>query len=267
MLSSNDLRRRGDRPLLMGILNVTPDSFSDGGQHFATEAAVEHAFRLVDEGADMIDIGGESTRPGATPVPAAEELARLLPVIDRLSDSIGVPLSVDTMKASVARACVEHGVDVVNDVSGFSDPDMVSVVAELQVPLVVMSSYGDPSTFKTRMIPGDAVVYMRSELERLIGVARSAGIRDDMIVTDPGIGFGTNPEQGMALVDHASEFTFDGRYPVLIGPSRKRFLSTFYPEEDPDTATAQVCLRASEAGADILRIHAPGRVKGFFDGF
>ena len=264
MLNAGSLRRRGDRPLLMGILNVTPDSFSDGGLHSTVESAVAHAHRLADEGADIIDVGGESTRPGASPVSEAEELARVLPVLDEIVSTMDVPVSVDTMKASVARACVEHGASVVNDVSGLRDPRMASTVADLCVPVVLMSSYGDPSTFKTSFIPGDAVAYMRSELRRLVDTALAAGVREDMVVTDPGIGFGTSPEQGMELVDNASEFSF-GRFPVLIGPSRKRFLSVYYQEDDPDSATAKACLRASEAGADILRVHAPGRVKGFIE--
>ena len=255
--------RAGGRPHVMGILNVTPDSFSDGGRYVSPAEAVEHALRMVDEGADIIDIGGESTRPGAVPVSADEELARLIPVLRELIPCIGVPVSVDTMKASVARECVSMGVSIINDVSSLADPDMAVVAAESDVPIVLMSSYGNPSTFRTDFIPGDAVVYAKNVLCRLIDVAHGAGVRDDMIVTDPGAGFGTDPAQAMELLRGSSEFSF-GRYPVLGGPSRKRFLRHEYPELDPDSATAEACRVAAANGADILRVHAPGRVSGLF---
>jgi dihydropteroate synthase len=247
----------------MGVLNVTPDSFSDGGRHVSPSDAVEHALRMVDEGADIIDIGGESTRPGAEPVPEDKELARLIPVLRELIPSIGVPVSVDTMKASVARECVSMGVSIINDVSSLSDPGMATVAAESCVPIVLMSSYGTPSTFRTDFIPGDAVAYTRDVLGRLVSEAREAGVRDDMIITDPGVGFGTDPSQAMELLRNSSEFSF-GKYPVLVGPSRKRFLRTEYPELDPDSATAEACRTAVESGADILRVHVPGRVYGLF---
>jgi len=219
---------------------------------------------MVDEGADIIDIGGESTRPGAIPVPAEEEMSRLLPVIDELVSCTDVPVSVDTMKASVAEACVRHGAHVINDVSGFSDPDMPSVIRDCGVPVVVMSSLGSPSIFRNDISAEESVQVTVDELQRLVDLALGTGISEDMIVTDPGVGFGTNAEQAMALIEGTSEFSL-GRYPVLIGPSRKRFLSTYYPETDRDEATAQVCRIATDRGADILRIHSPGIVKRFLD--
>ncbi|MBE6526563.1 MAG: dihydropteroate synthase [Thermoplasmata archaeon] len=263
MLSASSLRRNGSRPRVMGILNVTPDSFSDGGRYVSAEDAVRHAFEMIDEGADIIDIGGESTRPGASPVSEKEELARIVPVLKELVPRIGVPVSVDTMKASVARECIGLGASIINDVSSLSDPGMAPAAAELGVPLVLMSSYGNPSTFRTNFIPGDAVEYACGRLQFLIGTAHDAGVGDDMIIIDPGAGFGTDDIQAMDLLRNSSRFSF-GRYPVLVGPSRKRFLRHWYPEMDPDSATDEACRAAVSGGADILRVHAPGRLKGLF---
>ncbi len=245
----------------MGILNTTPDSFSDGGRYIDPDAALAHALELVAEGADIIDIGAESTRPGATPVSEQEELSRILPVVDAVVSAVDVPVSVDTMKAPVARACVEHGASIINDVSGLSDRRMAPVAAELGVPLVLMSSYGNPSTFRTTFIQGDAVAYAKEKLTRLVSAALEAGVDRESIILDPGVGFGTNPMQAMDMLRHSYVFSLR-RYPVLMGPSRKRFLSKFY-DDDPDTATAHVCKIAAESGADILRVHAPGKVKEF----
>ncbi len=258
----NRFFRRGDTPLLMGILNATPDSFSDGGRYLDPDAALAHALELVSEGADIIDIGAESTRPGATPVSEREELSRILPVVDAVVSATDVPVSVDTMKASVARACVEHGAAIINDVSGLADTAMAATAAELHVPIVLMSSYGSPATFKTSFIPGDTVAYAKETLSRLVDAALDAGVDADSVILDPGIGFGTDPPQAMEMLRNSSEFSL-GRYPVLIGPSRKRFLSKFFGD-DPDTATARACVIAAESGADILRVHAPGKVMGFF---
>lgn len=252
--------KRGSRPrpFLMGILNVTPDSFSDGGKWDSPKTALAHALDLIEQGADIIDIGGESTRPGATPVSQEEELSRLLPVLKELIPSIDVPVSVDTMKADVAEACVALGASIINDVSGLGDPDMAMTVADCGVPLVLMSSYGDPSTFRTQTIPGDGVLYAREKLAGLTEKALDAGVREEMIILDPGIGFGTSPGQATEMLAHSSDFSL-GRYPVLIGPSRKRFLSHAFPGKDPDAATAEACEIAASSGADILRVHDVGR--------
>ncbi len=263
MLRASSFLRAGGRPYVMGVLNVTPDSFSDGGRHATADDAVRHALQMVDEGADVIDIGGESTRPGAEPVSEKEELARLVPVLRELIPVIGVPVSVDTMKASVARECVGLGVSIINDVSSLSDPGMAAAAAEAEVPIVLMSSYGDPSTFRTEFIPGDAVEYAKARLGFLIEEAQRCGVRGDMIISDPGVGFGTGPGQAMEMLRNSSEFSF-GKYPVLVGPSRKRFLRNDYPDMDPDSATAEACRVAVRGGADILRVHSPGRVKGLF---
>ena len=247
------------RPLVMGILNVTPDSFSDGGKWNGPEAAVRHAFEMVDAGADMIDIGAESTRPGAVPVPEAEELSRLMPVLERLMPSLDVPVSVDTYKAAVARAAVGAGVSVINDVSGLADPDMARTAAECDVPLVIMASYGTPATFKTDQISKDAVYYALAFIRERIAEAERAGVDADAIITDPGAGFGFDAAQSMELMRRSSDFSFGGRYPVLVGPSRKRFVSTLYPSMDRDEATAEICAVAAEAGADIVRVHDVAR--------
>ena len=238
----------------MGILNVTPDSFSDGGKWDSPECARLHAVELSEQGADIIDMGAESTRPGAEPVPADTELARLIPALESVLDSVDKPVSVDTMKASVARKAVERGASIINDVSGLADPDMVSTAAELDVPIVLMSSYGTPETFKTQTIPGDAVTYAIDQLRGLVSKALDAGVKEHNLILDPGVGFGTSPEQAMEMIGRAGEFSL-GKYPVLIGPSRKRFLAKRYPGLDTDEATAEVCLLAVAGGADIVRVH------------
>ena len=253
MRASELLRRGASRPALMGILNVTPDSFSDGGQWVDPASARRHCFDMIEQGADIIDIGGESTRPGAEPVPEDIERERVLNALKAVSGCT-VSISVDTMKASVARTAIEHGASIINDVSGLSDPLMADTAAELDVPLVIMSSYGTPATFRTDFIPGDAVEYTRAKLQSLIQKALDAGVREHNIIIDPGVGFGTTPEQAMELILHTSDFSF-GRYPVLVGPSRKRFLAKTYPHLDADSATAEVCLLAAEHGADVLRVH------------
>lgn len=254
MRASDLLRRGAARPALMGILNVTPDSFSDGGRWDSPDSARIHAFELIEQGADIIDIGAESTRPGAVPVSAEEELGRLMPALESFIDSIDIPVSVDTMKASVARKAVEAGVTIINDVSGLSDPEMATVAAELGVPIIIMSSYGTPETFRTETIPGDCIAYTKAFLEKRIGAALDAGVKEHNIIIDPGVGFGTSPEQAMEMIRNPKEFSF-GKYPVLIGPSRKRFVSKFYPDMDRDEATAEICVLAVAGGADVLRVH------------
>lgn len=246
--------RHGSRPALMGILNVTPDSFSDGGRWNTPDAAREHVFSMLAHGADMIDVGGESTRPGATPVSEAEELSRVIPALKAFADSVSAPISVDTMKASVARASVEAGADIINDVSSLSDPLMAETAAELDVPIILMNSYGTSGTFKTLFMPGDGRNYVVSRLKELVGLALDAGVKEKNIILDPGLGFGTTTEQCMNIVRNSSVYSL-GKYPVLIGPSRKRFVKEVYPGKDVDEATADVCVLAAESGADILRVH------------
>ncbi len=253
-MTSPPAYRRGNRPALMGILNVTPDSFSDGGRWNSPDAAREHAFSLLAHGADMIDIGGESTRPGAVPVSEGEELSRVIPSLEAFADSVSVPISVDTMKASVARASVEAGADIINDVSSLSDPLMAETAAELDVPIILMNSFGNPGTFRTEFMPGDGIGYVTSCLKELVDRALDAGVKERNIILDPGLGFGTTTDQCMNMVRNCSAYSL-GRYPVLIGPSRKRFVKEIYPGRDVDEATSDICVLAAESGADILRVH------------
>lgn len=254
-ITANNLLRRGaERPVLMGILNVTPDSFSDGGMWNSPELARAHALDMIADGAGIIDIGGESTRPGADPVSESDELARILPAIRSIREVSDCILSIDTMKASVARAAVEAGADIINDVSGLADPLMAKTAAELDVPLVLMNNYGTPKTFNTDFIEGDilevAGIYLKNCLEK----AMDSGVKEKNIILDPGIGFGTTHDQSIRILENSSYFGF-GKYPVLIGPSRKRFLAQFRPGMDRDEATAEACVVAAVNGADILRVH------------
>ena len=257
-MRGTDLFRRGaQRPALMGILNATPDSFSDGGKWNTPESARRHCSDLIAQGADIIDLGGESTRPGAVPVPEEEERERVLTALDAISSVASVPISIDTVKASVARTAVEHGVGIINDVSGLSDPLMAETAAELDVPIILTNCHGTPATFATRFIQGDIFEVIVNGLRGLVGKALDAGVKEYNIILDPGVGFGTTSEQCMQIVKNASCFSL-GKYPVLIGPSRKRFIREMYSGTDADVATAEVCVLAAESGADILRIHNVG---------
>ena len=241
----------------MGILNVTPDSFSDGGRWDTVTAAVSHALEMADSGADVIDVGGESTRPGSSPVSAGVEARRLLPVLRELVPVLDIPVSVDTMKAEVAEACLSLGAEMVNDVSGLADPGMAGVCASADANLVVMHvPAGVWDAHRTTMGPGFAEE-IRSMLARGASKAMDAGVCRDRIVLDPGIGFGKTVEQNSWILDHSSYFS-DG-FPVLSGSSRKRFVAATYPGEDIDDASASAALRASDSGADIVRVHDVAR--------
>lgn len=237
---------------MMGVLNVTPDSFSDGGLFIRPDRAIAHARHMVEDGADIIDIGAESTRPygGATPVDEDEERARLSPVLPALVE-LGVPLSIDTMKAGVAAWALERGVAVVNDVWGLQrDPDMASVVAAHGAPVVVMHNRDK----------ADAAIDIMQDvslfLERSIAIAVQAGIRKDNIVLDPGIGFGKTPEQSLTVIARLHELKSFG-LPILIGLSRKRFIDSISPAP-PDRrlgGSLAANVLAAAAGADIIRVH------------
>ena len=238
------------RPAVMGILNVTPDSFSDGGNYF-TGGAVEHALDMIDAGADIIDIGGESTRPGSDPVPSEEEIRRIVPVIKELSSVTDIPISVDTMKAEVARAALDAGADIINDVNGLRSEGMMGLASDHSVPVIIMHMNGIPKTMQVHPMEGrvtDAIIgFLRERYE----AASDCGIRD--IIMDPGVGFGKTAEQNMEIIENASRFSFG--CPVLIGASRKRFLSEMFPGMDRDEATVRISLKAIERGADIVRVH------------
>lgn len=247
------------RPLIMGILNITPDSFSDGGRYCNPSSALAHAFDMIDAGAEVIDIGGESTRPGSDPISLDEELGRIMPVIRDLIPSVDVPVSIDTMKPAVAEAAVNLGVSIVNDENGLKDDQMISFVSSVQVPVVIMHMYGVPKTFRTDMMQGDVIQQLRDFFSDRVSIAETAGIRRENIILDPGLGFGTTSEQCDEMIHRIPEYNLD--LPVLIGPSRKRFLADMFPGMDRDMATAKVSRISMRSGADILRVHNVGVVR------
>ncbi|MDR3074919.1 MAG: dihydropteroate synthase, partial [Candidatus Methanoplasma sp.] len=211
------------RPIIMGILNITPDSFSDGGRYLSMDKALEHAYGLIDQGADIIDIGGESTRPGADPVTADEELGRIIPIIRELSPTVDVPISVDTMKPTVAKESVRAGASIINDICGLGNEHMIDVAAAYDVPVVIMHMYGSPKTLATDVMEGDFMTGIKEFLDGRAECAVSKGVRERNIILDPGVGFGKTPDQNMHIIRNCG--SFGQRYPVLIGPSRKRFLA------------------------------------------
>jgi len=257
MDARNFLARIGQRPLLMGILNVTPDSFSDGGVFVGADAALSRARQMAEEGADLIDIGAESTRPGFTPVSVAEEWARLEGPLTAILRANIAPVSVDTTKAEVARRAVALGAAVINDVSGltpgpdFGDPDMARVAAESGAVLVVM--HHCPQADPARDIFAD----MRAFFDRALARAEQAGVKRDAIVLDPGVGFGKTFEQNLIAATSGQALKAVFRLPVLVGLSRKRFIGaiTGAPVENRLAGTLAADLAAAQAGADILRVH------------
>lgn len=245
-----------DHTLIMGVLNVTPDSFSDGGRFSSVDEAVAEATKLVSEGADLVDVGGESTRPGAEPVSVADELRRVLPVVGRLVES-GVVVSIDTAKAEVASACLGAGAHVVNDVTALSDPDMMGVVSEHQAGLVLMHMQGTPRTMQANPQYEDVVGEVRDYLLAAAASAEAAGAAPSSIAIDPGIGFGKGMDHNLQLLAATDLLAATG-YPVVIGVSRKTFLGTLIDEPDPlgrDLATAAVTAFTIGRGAAIARVH------------
>lgn len=253
------------RCLVMGIVNVTADSFSDGGEYLDTERAIAHAHRLLDEGADMIDVGGESTRPGAVRVPPEVEAARVVPVIEALAGE-GIPTSVDTMRAATARAAAEAGVAMINDVSaGLADPDMLPVAAEADLPLCLMhwrtSNFGDASGRADYDAVGGVVEDVRGLLGRQADRAIAAGVAPENIVLDPGLGFAKAVDDNWALLRALPGLLAEG-YPVLVAASRKRFLSDVrarrgmsHTPREADPATAAVTALSARLGAWGVRVH------------
>jgi len=255
-----ELARRSlplDRPLVMGILNVTPDSFSDGNRYFSLEAAVARGLELEAQGADILDVGGESTRPGAPKVPLEEELRRVVPVVEALAGRLSIPISVDTYKAGVARAACAAGAEIVNDVSGLDfDPGMAAVVAHADAGVVLMHTRGTPETMQADTGYCDLVAEVKGYLARAIAKAEAAGIKRQRVAVDPGIGFGKSVEGNRELVLRLGEFREFG-CPVLIGPSRKSFIGALIGKgEDARLfGTAAVVAIAVANGADIVRVH------------
>jgi dihydropteroate synthase len=249
----------GERTLVMGIVNVTPDSFSDGGMLSDDQAAVAHGLRLAAEGADILDVGGESTRPGAGPVPAGEELERVLPVIEGLREAApeGVALSVDTRRPDVARAAIEAGASIVNDVTAAADPAMFDVVAASGAGLVLMHMLGEPRTMQDDPRYDDVVVDVRDFLAARLGAAVAAGVARDRLCVDPGIGFGKNLDNNLRLLHDIASFG-ELRVPVMVGASRKRFLGQLTDVDEPSArveGTAGAVAWCAANGVDVVRVH------------
>ncbi|MBI1953678.1 MAG: dihydropteroate synthase [Candidatus Omnitrophica bacterium] len=240
----------------MGVVNVTPDSFSDGGEFLDPEKAFRHALALVEEGADLVDVGGESTRPGAQPVSAEVELKRVLPVIERLAGRVQVPISMDTSKAAVARAAVAAGASLINDVTALRDPGMAQAAAEAEVPIILMHLRGTPQTMQSQCRYDRLIPEILEELKPAIDQARQAGIAEDRILIDPGIGFGKTPEQNLALIKNLKELKALG-FPLVVGPSRKSFIGQVLdlPVGERLMGTAAAVALCAANGADIIRVH------------
>jgi dihydropteroate synthase len=246
-----------ERTLVMGILNVTPDSFSDGGRFLDRAAAVAHATRMVEDGADILDVGGESTRPGSNAVSVDEELERVRPVIERLAElHPAIPISIDTRKASVAAEALTAGAAIVNDVSGGADPDMFDMVKERDAAVVLMHMRGDPKTMQEAPRYDDVVGEVHEYLRQRIEAAELAGIDPERIAIDPGIGFGKDLEHNLELMRRV-DVLLDLRRPVLVGPSRKRFLGTILdvPEDDRVEGTIGAVVWLVSRGAHLARVH------------
>lgn len=239
------------RPVIFGVLNVTPDSFSDGGEHYSVDDALAHARTLIADGADWIDVGGESTAPGREPIGAAEEQRRILPVIRELVAE-GIPVSVDTFRADTARAAIAAGAGIINDVYGV-DPEMVRVLVESDAQYVMMHSFGPPTTPHEY---GDVVDDVRGELMRRVDELGALGIARERIILDPGLGFSKEPHENWALIARLRELVATG-LPVLLGASRKRFIGRLVGDDmrDRDLATAVTGVYAQQAGAWAVRVH------------
>jgi dihydropteroate synthase len=253
----------GVRPLVMGVVNITPDSFSDGGRWLAPERAVEHGLELLAEGADLLDLGAESTRPGggvygegAAAVPADEELARLLPALEGLRARSDAPLSVDTRKAAVARAAAAAGADLINDVSALGDPEMGGVVAAAGLPLVLMHSRGALATMQRDIRFRDVVAEVAAELAQALARAAAAGVDPERVILDPGIGFGKTTEQNLLLLRHLDRLAALGR-PVLVGASRKSFIGHVTGAAPGERLPGSLAAAAwaAAAGAAVVRAH------------
>ena len=262
-LANGTVLRLSDRTHVMGIVNVTPDSFSDGGRFLDTEDALKQGISMAEEGADIIDIGGESTRPGAEPVDAAQEISRVVPVISALRERLGTPISIDTMKSDVAAAALDAGADIVNDVSaGRFDPQMLGLVGGRRVPLVLMHMLGEPRTMQAAPSYEDVTEEVAAFLQERAQAARAAGIAADRIVVDPGFGFGKTREHNLELLRNLRRFTELG-YPVLAGTSRKSFIGATLdlPVGERLEGTAATVALAVAAGASIVRVHDVGPMR------
>ena len=250
----------GGKTLVMGILNCTPDSFSDGGRYTDVESCLKQAESLISSGCDVIDIGGEATNPKVTPISAEEEIQRIVPVITAIRERYDIPLSVDTYKSETAKAALECGCDIINDITGLlGDPEMSKTAASYGAGVIVMFN---SRTYGAAQEEPDCDIVSRAEKELLksIETAHKAGVADDFIMTDPGIGFGTSREQDGMLTKELLRLGFDGRYPVLYAASRKRYVKALsgkenVSEEELDRITAGLSVTAAAAGAAMVRVH------------
>jgi dihydropteroate synthase len=255
----------GRETRIMGVVNVTPDSFSDGGKFFTHDAAVAQGKKLIDDGADIIDIGGESTRPFSEPVPPAEEIERVIPVIEKLAGYVSVPISIDTMKAEVARRAIEAGASMINDISALRfDPEMAAVVKKFDVPVVLMHMLGNPKTMQLSPsydnLRGEISAFLQEAIER----AEAQGIPKSKLIADPGIGFGKTVTHNLLLIKHL-QFFASLQVPILVGPSRKAFIRKLLKGEHRDdmppdlpmveTGTQAAVAAAVLFGAHIVRVH------------
>jgi dihydropteroate synthase len=258
----------GKRTLVMGVLNVTPDSFSDGGKFFDAKRAVQHALAMQRDGADIVDVGAESTRPGSEEISAAEELSRLLPLLERLRGKLKIPISVDTQKATVAEMALGAGAEIINDISGLrSDPELARVAAQHGAPLILMHMRGTPRTMQKGPFARDVTRDVVSGLEQSIATAKKYGVARSQIVIDPGIGFGKNHAQNYELLAKLPELTKLG-YPLMIGTSRKGFLGATLakngkpaPVEERIWATAATVTASILNGAHVVRVHDVAEMK------
>jgi len=249
----------------MGIINVTPDSFSDGGNFFDVDKAVHQGQKLVDDGADIIDIGGESTRPFSEPVPVEEEIARVIPVIEKLADLVAVPISIDTMKAVVARRAIEAGASIINDISALRfDPEIAAVAKEFDTPVVLMHMLGNPKTMQVSPSYDNLIGDISGFFKDAIARAEKHGISKSKLIVDPGIGFGKTVTHNLLLIRHLQSFKSLGA-PILVGPSRKSFIRKLVKDENcddipPDLPIVEIGTQAAVAaavlhGAHIVRVH------------
>ena len=247
----------GERTLVIGVLNITPDSFSDGGMHVEPTRAIDHALAMEGDGADIIEVGGESTRPGATRLSVREELSRVLPVLEVLAGRLRVPIAIDTYKSEVAAAAVKNGASIINDVSALRfDPALADVAARENTALVLMHMRGEPATMQNIKPSDDIFVEIESDLRAAIRLAESRGVAREQIIIDPGIGFGKTLEQNLAILNHLERF--DGfNLPMMIGTSRKSFIGRITGQRETDRifgSAASIAI-AILRGAHLVRVH------------
>lgn len=243
---------------LMGVLNVTPDSFSDGGRYFDAARAVDHAYKLIEDGADLLDIGGESTRPGSEAVSAEEEIRRTVPVIRALTRNVSVPISIDTTKAAVARSALDAGASMINDISGLGfDPELARAAAEARVPVVLMHIKGKPKSMQQNPVYEALIPEVMDSLREGMRRAEAAGIPEDLLLLDPGIGFGKTFEHNLEILNRLGEFSALGR-PLVVGVSRKAFIGRLLgnaPVAERLEGTAAAVAISIWNGANIVRVH------------